>query len=586
MRKATLGLVFGFLACLSAWVLICATAVSAGARTLRIKHFDEQIEVRADGTIDVTEVMEIQFTGAWHGIYRTVPVKYTTPQGFSYTLFLDPLSMTDDSGRKLRYETSSQGRYTKFKIYVPDAEDTARTVIFHYQVLDGLRFLEDHDELYWNVTGDEWDAPIDLVTAHIVLPSGTTGIRAIAYTGAFGSNAHDAKLTIAGEAVDIENTRPLLFHEGLTAVVGFDKGFAHPPSAVTQFFRFVRSNIPLLIPILIFFALLWRWWTHGREPQRLAVAVQYDPPDQLTPAECGSLIDNSADMRDITATLVDLAVKGYLTIDEKDESHLLGLSHTQTFTFHLRKLPAEWTALRPHEQEMLSAIFSAGALTDVNLSDLQNHFYTHLPEIRERIFSALISDGYYLHRPDTTKTAYLGTGLAVGIATVVGASTLSSVVGSSWLTWFLAGILSAVVIGAFGWLMSCRTTSGVRALEKVLGFEEFLSRVEKDQLDRLATRPELFEKYLPYAMALGVEKKWVQAFAGIALQPPQWYSGPYGPAGVYQPLFFVNNLNLMSSNVGSVMTSTPRSAGGSGGSGFGGGGFSGGGFGGGGGGGF
>ena len=590
MRKTIPGLVFGFLAyfvvCVLGCVLLGASAVPAAARTLRIKHFDEQVEVRTNGTIDVTETIEVEFTGAWHGIYRTIPVKYTTPQGFGYTLFIDPISMTDDSGRKLKYETSSEGRYTKYKIYVPDAEDTTRTIIFHYQVQDGLRFMEDHDELYWNVTGDEWDAPIDLVTAHIALPGGTSGIRALAYTGAYGSNARDAKVEINGESVDIASTRPLQFHEGLTAVVGFDKGVVHPPSAATQFFRFLRSNLPLLIPVVIFFGLLWRWSTHGREPQRQAIAVQYDPPDQLTPGECGSLVDNSADMRDITATLVDLAVKGFLTIEQKDESHLLGLTHSQAFTFHLAKPPAEWTALRPHEREMLSAIFGDGAVTDVKLSDLQNHFYTHLPEIRERIFSALISDGYYSHRPDSTKTAYLGTGLGVAIATVVGAATISSVIGGSWLTWILTGILSAVVIAAFGWVMSCRTTSGVRALEKVLGFEEFLTRVEKDQLARLETRPELFEKFLPYAMALGVEKKWVQSFAGIALQPPQWYSGPWGPGGAYQPIFFVNNLNLMSTHVGSVMSSSPRSAGGSGGSGFGGGGFSGGGFGGGGGGGF
>jgi uncharacterized membrane protein len=586
MRKKLPGVVFGLLAFGLMWVLVCASAVSAAARTLRIKHFDEQIEVRTNGTIDVTETIEVEFTGAWHGIYRTIPVKYTTPQGFGYTLFIDPISMTDDSGRKLKYETSRQGRYTKYKIYVPDAEDNTRTVIFHYQVQDGLRFMDDHDELYWNVTGDEWDAPIDLVTAHIALPAGTAGIRAIAYTGAYGSNAHDAKIEINAESVDVTSTRPLQFHEGLTAVVGFDKGVVHPPSAAAQFFRFLRSNLPLLIPVLIFFGLLWRWSTHGREPQRQAIAVQYDPPDQLTPGECGSLVDNSADMRDITATLVDLAVKGFLTIEQKDESHLLGLTHSQTFTFHLAKPPAEWTALRPHEYEMMSAIFTDGAVTDVKLSDLQNHFYTHLPEIRERIFSALISDGYYSRRPDSTKTAYIGTGLAVGIVTMLGANTVSSVTGGSPLTWILVGVLSGAVIAGFGWVMSCRTTGGVRALEKVLGFEEFLTRVEKDQMARLATRPELFEKFLPYAMALGVEKKWVQAFAGIALQPPQWYAGPYGPGGVYQPIFFVNNLNMMSSHVGSVMTSSPRSAGGSGGSGFGGGGFSGGGFGGGGGGGF
>jgi uncharacterized membrane protein len=566
---------------LVAWFVCCA-ALPAAARQLRIRHFDAQIEVHTNGTIDVTETIEVQFSGVWHGIYRTIPVQYSDPRGFNYTLFLDPISITDDAGQKLKYERSSQGRYTKFKIYVPDAEDTTRTIIFHYQVLDALRFLEDHDELYWNVTGDEWDAPIDLATARITLPDGAAGVRAVAYTGAYGSNAHDAKTTIDGDAIDVESTRPLSFHEGLTAVVGFDKGLVHPSSSFTLFLRFLRSNIPLLIPVFVFFAMLWWWWTHGRDPQRNAIAVQYDPPDQLSPGECGTLVDNEAAMSDITATLVDLAVKGYLTIEQKEETHMLGLSHDKEYIFHLKKPPAEWTGARPHEQEILNALFDGGARPDVRLADLQNHFYTHLPTIRDRIFSALMADGYYFHRPDTTKSGYIGAGIAVGVLFFIGSSVLKNVTGISDTTWTMAGITSGLIICVFGWFMSSRTTVGERALEKVLGFEEFLGRVEKDQIARLETRPELFEKFLPYAMALHVEKKWVQAFSGIALQPPQWFQAPYGSG--FQALYLVNDLNFMSSHVGSVMSSAPRSSSGS--SGFGGGGFSGGGFGGGGGGGF
>ena len=563
-------------------LFVCCAALPAAARELRIRHFDAQIEVHTNGTIDVTETIEVQFSGVWHGIYRTIPVQYSDPRGFNYTLFLDPISITDDAGQKLKYERSSQGRYTKFKIYVPDAEDTTRTIIFHYQVLDALRFLEDHDELYWNVTGDEWDAPIDLATARITLPDGATGVRAVAYTGAYGSNAHDAKTTIDGDAIDVESTRPLSFHEGLTAVVGFDKGLVHPSSSVTLVLRFLRSNIPLLMPVFVFFAMLWWWWTHGRDPQRNAIAVQYDPPDQLSPGECGTLVDNEAAMSDITATLVDLAVKGYLTIEQKEETHMLGLSHDKEYIFHLKKPPAEWTGARPHEQEMLNALFDGGASPDVRLADLQNHFYTHLPTIRDRIFSALMADGYYFHRPDTTKSGYIGAGIAVGVLFFIGSSVLKNVTGISDTTWTMAGITSGLIMCVFGWFMSSRTTVGERALEKVLGFEEFLGRVEKDQIARLETRPELFEKFLPYAMALHVEKKWVQAFSGIALQPPQWFQAPYGSG--FQALYLVNDLNFMSSHVGSVMSSAPRSSSGS--SGFGGGGFSGGGFGGGGGGGF
>lgn len=566
---------------LTVCLLALCAAIPVAARTLVFPHFDAQIQVRADGTIDVTETIEAQFTGSWHGIYRTIPVEYTSPQGLNYTLFIEDVSATDDAGQKLKLEQNRQGRYLKFKIYVPDAEDATRTIVLHYRVLDAIRFFADHDELYWNVTGDEWENAINLVTARIELPEGVTGLHAIAYTGFIGSRAQDAQVQTNDNVVEIRSLHQLGFREGLTAVVGFDKGFVHPPTARADFMRFLRSNLPLFIPVIAFFVMLWLWWTRGRDPAREAIAVQYDPPDKLTPGECGTLVDNEAAMRDITATLVDLAVKGYMTIEQKDESHLLGLTHSKEYIFHLKKPPADWAAARSHEQEMLSALFDDGATTDVNLSDLQNHFYTHLPAIRDRIFNALMTDGYYLHRPDTVKQGYIGAGLVIGFLMVAGTGYLSQTTGIASGTWIVAGVATGAVIAIFGLFMSARTITGARALEKVLGFEEFLGRVEKDQIERLEKTPELFEKYLPYAMALRVEKKWVQAFSGIALQPPQWFQGSYGNAFV--PYLLVNDLDMMSMHVGTVMASAPRSSGGSG---FGGGGGSGGGFGGGGGGGF
>jgi hypothetical protein len=555
---------------------------AAAARQLVIQHFDDEVLVSADGTIDVTETIEARFTGGpWHGIYRTIPVEYTNPQGLNYTLFIEPVSVTDIDGQSLKYEQNREGRYTKFKIYVPNADDSTHTIVFRYRVLDALRFFDDHDELYWNVTGDDWEVPIQFVTAHIELPSGITGLHAIAYTGSVGSRAQDAVVEVKDNVVELHSTRPLSFHEGLTAVVGFDKGFVHPAAASAKFMLFLRSNLPLLIPVVVFFVMLWLWWTRGRGPERQAIAVQYEPPDKLTPGECGTLVDNEAAMRDITATLVDLAVKGYLTIEQKDESHLLGLSHSKEYIFHMKKPPAQWGDARAHEQQMLAALFDNGASPDVTLSALQNHFYSHLPGIRGAIFDALMTDGYYLHRPDTVRQGYIGVGILIGFLMVAGNGFLSAATGIASVTWIIAGVASGVVICIFGYFMSARTVTGQRALEKVVGFEDFLGRTQKDQIDRLEKTPELFEKYLPYAMALHVEKKWVQAFSGIALQPPQWYQGYYGNGFV--PLLLVNDLNMMSIQAGSTMASSPRSSGGSG---FGGGGMSGGGFGGGGGGGF
>ncbi len=563
------------------FVILFVLPQPALARQIVVQHFDAHITVSADGTVDVTETIDAQFTGAWHGIYRTIPVEYTSPEGFNYTLLLDQIQATDSDGHTLKFEQNGDGRYTKFRIYVPGAEDATRTILFHYRVLNAIRFLDDHDELYWNVTGDEWDLPIELASASITLPAGVTGVRAAACTGAVGSRGDDAQVTISDSGVDVHTTRPLSYRQGLTVAVGFDKGAVHPPSAATLFARTARSNSPLFIPVIAFFGMLWVWWTRGRDAEHGAITVQYEPPDQLSPGECGTLVDNSADMRDITATLVDLAVKGYLTIEQKDESHLLGLTHSKTYSFHLKKPATEWGGTRPHENEMLTALFDGGAKTDVNLADLQNHFYTHLPVIRDRIFDALMNDGYYLHRPDTVRAAYLVGGICVGIFLVFGSSVIASMTGIARLPWILAGIGTTAAISGVGYFMSGRTLTGSQTREKVLGFEEFLGRVEKDRIERIEKTPELFEKYLPYAMALRVEKKWVAAFAGMALQPPQWYSAPYG--GRFQPIFLVNDLNFMSSQAGTMMASSPRSSGGSG---FGGGGFSGGGFGGGGGGGF
>ncbi|MGH9704850.1 MAG: DUF2207 domain-containing protein [Candidatus Acidiferrales bacterium] len=556
-------------------------AQSARARELRIQNFDVSIEVQPDATCIVTEIIQAKFTGEWHGLYRTIPVQYTTQRGFGYTLFLDLLSITGDSGDPLKYEVSTQRGYKKFKIYVPGAVNATRTVTLRYRVEDGLRFFDDHDELYWNITGNEWDVPIDHATARIVLPQGVTGVRTLVFTGAYGSREQDADVDVTGNIIQIHMRRRLDFHEGLTAVIGWGKGFVHEPGWPQHALLFLRSNWPLVIPILVFFFMLWMWSTRGRDPRLRPIAVQYEPPQGLSPGEVGTLADNRADMRDITATIVDLAVRGYLTIEQTETDQMLGLVHHRSYSFHLKKPSGEWDSLKPHEQTLLSALFDGGSSDSVTLMELQNHFYTHLPTIRNRIFDGLMDSKYYLHRPDKVRNSYIGGGVVAGILLVWLGGAASGALNISPLTGVISGISTGLIIAAFGLVMPARTDAGARALEGVLGFETFLSRVEEPRFERVVKTPEMFEKFLPFAMALGVEKKWVRAFANIYLQPPSWYSGPYG-AG-FQPIYFVNDLGMMSHQAGSAMASAPR---GSGGSGFGGGGGSGGGFGGGGGGGF
>jgi uncharacterized membrane protein len=548
-------------------------------KTLVIQSFDVTILVNPDASIVVKETIRPRFTGSWNGIYRTIPVEYRTPQGFNMTLFLKVTGVTDENGNKLRVEESRERHYKKLKIWVPNARDAVRTVVITYRVPNGLLFFEDHDELYWNITGDEWEVPIESASATIALPAGASGIRTLAFTGAYGSRENDADVETQDNTVFFRMRRKLEFREGLTAVVGWNKGVVQEPSAAQNASLFLRSNWPLFLPLGVFALMFWLWWTRGRDPRLRPIPAQYAPPEGMTPAEIGTLIDNTPDMRDITATIVDLAVRGYLLIEEKKEEHLFGLISNTDYIFSLRKPRNEWSALKPHEQALLGALFSFG--DRVEMSDLENKFYKSLPGIRDSIYDELMRRQYYARRPDKVKAAYIIAGIVVGFLCVWGGGFVSAALGVAPQTSILSGILSAGIVIGFGLVMPARTIKGSHALESVLGFEEFLGRVEADRFERMVRTPELFEKYLPFAMALGVEKRWVRAFDDICRQPPDWYRG--SDFSGFRASNFVSDMGRMTSRAAAAMASSPRSSGGSG---FGGGGGSGGGRGGGGGGGF
>jgi Predicted membrane protein (DUF2207) len=566
---------------LVAWLLcFLAPGLAAQERTLAIERFDAAIAVQADGTVDVAETITARFTGSWNGIYRTVPVEYHTPQGFNWTLRLELVGATGPDGQPLKVEKARERHYVKYQIWIPGAQDATRTVVLRYRAKNGLRFFDDHDELYWNVTGDEWDVTLGAASARIELPPGATGVRATAFNGVYGSTAQDAVVAVEGTTIRVTMPKPLGFREGLTAVVGWDKGLVPEPTAADRALGFLASNWPLGIPVLVLLGMLWLWHRVGRDPSRLPVAVRYEPADSLTPAEAGTLLDESADMRDITATVVDLAVRGFLRIEERDEKLLLGLINRKEYVFHRLTPPAGGAPLKPHESQVLDGIFADGS-TEVKLAELDNEFYRHLDEIRDSIYSGLVTRGFYRTRPDKVKIRWLVGGLVLGGVVLAGGSALAaSVFDMTPLPWVIAGVASGLVVVAFGRIMPARTVEGARALERLLGFEEFLRRVEGERFQRLVKTPEMFERFLPFAMAFGVERRWAKAFQDIYREPPSWYVG--SSVGVFDLNGFSSRLGELSDRTSSAMSSSPRSSGGSGFSG----GSSGGGSGGGGGGGF
>ena len=562
--------------------IVAAFATPAAARQLKIQKFSSELFVQQDSTLNVTETIEVNFIGSWHGFYRSIPVEYESPQGFNYSLFVKLESATDAAGQPLKVESSRERYYLKWKIYVDDANDAVRTIVLHYRVTNGLKYFEDHDELYWNVTGNDWDVPIENATAQILLPPGVTGIRALEFTGSYGSRAQNADVVTSDNRVDVSMLRPLAFHEGLTVVVGWDKGFVREPTTSDLVSQFLASNWPIFFPVPVFLFMFWLWYTRGRDPRVGPVAVQYAPPEGMTPAEAGTLVDDDAAMRDITATIVDLAVRGYLTIEEKESHHMMGLLSNKEYVFHMVKKPTEWKGLKSHELLLLAGIFTNGVFPDVELSSLQNEFYKKLPPIKESIFDALMEHGYFQHRPDYVRSGFVAGGVVIGVLLFILGNALAQRLGMAPAPFLIAAAISGAIIVGFGWFMPARTTQGAKALAGVLGFEDFLTHVEAGRMDKIEQTPATFEKFLPFAMALGVEKKWVGAFKNIYSQPPSWYQGGSYGSGFY-PLMFISSLDNMTARASSVMASAPRSSGGSG---FGGGGSSGGGFGGGGGGGF
>jgi len=345
--------------------------------------------------------------------------------------------------------------------------------------------------------------------------------------------------------------------------------------------------LPFLLPIGAACYLIWVRWTRGGDPKRDSTTIQYDPPDRLTPAECVALLENDLDMCGITATLVDLSVRGYLSINANqpraNSRGAGGSADNVDYLLHLVKSPDEWQSLKPHERSVLSAIFLPGnplrllpeivtklkedgthpviagvfsrlqakveenpglrALSeakadpqpDVSLSDLRGNFFAHVPMIRVAVFDALHAGGYYVRRPDQMRAGYLAVGVFVGVVmAAIGGLLMSKGVES--LPTALSGVLTALIICVFGWIMPARSPAGARALGKIRGFQNFLGRVEKDRIERLEKTPQLFERYLPYAMALRVDTRWSQAFAGITLRPQEGYKPKPGEAVLHEQL--------------------------------------------------
>lgn len=571
--KRSILLLFGFL------ILAAGRPGTAAADrgAFVIHDFRTDLTVDPDAGLTVVERIVVDFSAPRHGIYRTIPVHYTDGKGFAYSMHFHLRDVVDGAGTPQKVKVTSRGKYVNLRI--GDASHTVNgrvTYVIRYGVEDALGSFPEHDEIYWNATGHEWNTRIEHASARVHLPAPlpADSLEVASYAGRFGARDRSASVAYPEPGtVDFNLAGALGPLEGLTVAVGWPKGYVRYPGTAARVASFLGDNWILLFPFG-FLAFLWRRYRRGgRDPEGpVSVVVRYEPPKGVTAGEIGTLLDERVDLRDLTAVIIDLAVRGYLVIREEEHTILFSWLKSKQTIFE-RKRDKPDADLLPHERKILDGIFASGDV--VASSELKQKFYKNIPGIKDSLYDRLTRGGYFAGSPESVRNRFRGLGILAAIATAgLGlwtAGARGGVFPQAGVVPVLAGVVALVLFLLFAPAMPRRTKAGVEMRDWALGFKEFVDRVERPNLNADEAR-NVFEALLPYAMALGVSTAWARRFEGIYQgHPPTWYVGP-GTGTSFSTLAFEQSLASSMRQVGQQMTASPRSSSGSGGGGFSGGG--------------
>jgi uncharacterized membrane protein len=584
-----------------------------------IKSFDVAYTILEDGSVDVIEDIQVDFGGQQkHGIFRDITVEAayknsdcaTCEAGADYNreYKISVAGVDNGDNRVWSYETSREGSHLRIKI--GDADKTIsgpQRYRIRYRLVGALNAHPDVDEFYWNVNGDQWPVPTEKMTVAVGAPS-------IAKITCFEGSAstQQCKSEMQGNnRATFATTRRLRSGEELTIVVGLPNGSVTVPPPILEKQKSVEEQVRDFVglkPLPMFTALIVGvlgigmvsryWWLNGRDRwlgdvqylsgamhekrrplgARDTIVVEYTPPEvedkrPLKPAEIGTLIDEKADTLDVSATIVDLAVKGYLRITEIPKEGIFGKKD-----WRLERLKPADHDLLGYEVTLLNALFETGE--SVEMSDLKNKFYTDLKKVKDGLYAQVVTgDQFFAGNPDTTRTVhYIAAAVVmaagVGAIVVLGNLGIGAIIG-------VPVVIAGLLLLAFAGAMPRRTGRGREYYRRSLGFRKYMTIAETER-QRFNEEANIFEKYLPYAIVYDCVDKWAKAFEGLEGQPGAastsgWYIG----TGPFLATSFARDVNSFSDGMSTAIASTPGSSGGSG---FSGGGFSGGGGGGGGGG--
>jgi uncharacterized membrane protein YgcG len=590
--------------------LVCATIAHADERIL---SYDSTITVQPDGSLDVHEVIRVRAAGRniKRGIYRDFPTIYPGRNGGTVTVGFDfHAARRDGAAEEWRTESRSNG----VRIYLGNASRMVpsgeHTYEIDYRTDRQLGFFSDHDEVYWNVTGNGWDFAIDAASARVVLPEAVprSQVKLEAYTGPQGARGAAYSARIYDGEPTFRTTQPLGGHEGLTIVVMWPKGFITPPvenpspaanvpagasnpafgdfraqhGVGTEGNFVLRDARPALFGIsglaLLLLYYIGIWNKVGRDaPGRIAIA-EYEPPSGVSPGGMRYLLDMSYDDRCFAADVLALAVKGHLVIDE--DRGFLGLS--REFTLIERESP-DAQPLSAEERSLLAKIFATS-----NRLELKKENYEAVraaKSFHRRMLSGRFTPSFFRINGGWHALG-VAFSIAIAVALVMSAGTyvLPEWYFTTPLGWATAGaaVIGLIANGVFGKLLKAPTPAGRAAMDHVQGFKMYLSVAEGEDLERLNTpppplTPALYHAYLPAAVGLGVEQRWGERFARVfAMQPPSqsqpsWYNGS-GWDTRHLGSFSQSLSSQFSSAISSASTAPGSSSGGGGGGSSGGGG--------------
>lgn len=501
----------------------------------RITSFLSEITVDTDATMLVKETIAVESRGQTiiHGIVREFPTQYTDRLGTNYLVDFSVQAVTHNgTAAKFRSESVRNGK----KIYIGDADRTVERgnhmYTITYRTNRQLGFFKDHDELYWNVTGNGWRLPIEKAQAVVQLPTEipASSLKAEAYTGLQGRREKNYTQEIQGNKIIFATTRTLQPGEGLTMVVTWPKGFIQQPTWLQNVYWFFRDNILILwavfVWLLLVFLLMYVAHVQKRRNKPGTVIPLFYPPAGLAPSAVGFMKEMDFNDRFLAADIVDLAVRGFLTISY-EPGRLYGGTYTLTAT---QELPAllQQKNLDAHDAQLLSVLFAAQKNSFVVSKQNAPTINSALSITREYCQSRV--GGYVEKLSDLVAVAWLLCIVAAGPLLFLMPEEASA------LKLFAIAILvaTAMLISRF---YRVYTPAGRKLQDEIDGFEMYLTTAETERMKIIGTpptrTPELYEKYLPYAMALGVEEQWTQQFAPLFEKMahegrayiPYWYTG-------------------------------------------------------------